>query len=98
NFFNDFNKMLKLIKPDFDEQFQTISPQEFENDVYRFKVFKKGTVHIWFKDLALLDRFNYICGQHFNWVPADEEIKRNKKAQEYVYEHFNDYMKTVKIG
>lgn len=98
NFFNDFNKMLKLIKPDFDEQFQTISPQEFENDVYRFKVFKKGTVHIWFKDIALLDRFNYICGQHFNWVPADEEIKRDKKAQEFVCEHFGDYMKTVEIS
>ena len=32
----------------------------------RFKMFRKGTVHIWFKDLETLNKINYVCGRSFN--------------------------------
>lgn len=61
---------------------------EFENNVIRFKFFKKGTLHIWFKDRTALARLNFLVGQNRNWLPTDEEIKQNKKAKDYVAKEF----------
>ncbi|EUJ44425.1 DUF4942 domain-containing protein [Paenilisteria rocourtiae] len=98
DYLDDLVKMFKLISPDFDETFQTNSSGEFENELLRFKMFNKGTIHIWFKDEALLDKFNVICGQHRNWIPSDDEIKRNKDARSFVDKEFKTYAKQLKIG
>lgn len=97
-FVDDLVKMFKLISPDFDDTFQTISTGEFENEILRFKMFGKGTVHIWVKDEVLLDRFNVLCGQHRNWIPSDEDIKNNKDAREFVEKEFKMYSKQLQIG
>lgn len=84
----DFNKVFAFIKPNFDKEFQALGVGEFENEVFRFKIFKKGTVHIWFKDLELLEQFNLICGQEKNWVPDHNEIRRNPEARKFVAKTF----------
>lgn len=99
NFMNDLTKMFKLLKPEADGEFKTLELGEFENELFRFKMFTKGTVHIWFKDLQLLEKFNVLCGQHFNWIPSDDEIKQSKQAQDFMQEHFSNYSNTLlKLG
>jgi len=89
-FIDDLIRALQLIDSDVSSDFETISNQEFENDTLRFKMFLKGTVHIWFKDLELLNKLNYLCGQHFNWIPSEDEQAEDKKAREFVAKEFGD--------
>ena len=96
DFTDDLNKVFKLIKPDFNEKFTTISTQEFENDMFRFKMFLNGNIHVWFKDLRALDKINYIAGQHFNWIPSEGEQKENEEARRWVAKEFGD-MGEVKL-
>lgn len=96
-FIDDLMKMFKLIQPDINSEMEVIKLGEFENEAIKLKMFSKGTVHFWFKDLDLLDRFNILCGQHFNWIPTDEEIKTDTKAKEFMNSEFKNYMKTLKL-
>ncbi|MBX0320314.1 DUF4942 domain-containing protein [Shouchella clausii] len=63
---------------------------EFENDILHLKIFKKGTIHVWFKDLDTLNKINYVCGRKFNWLPTDDELRNDPKAREYVAKEFGD--------
>lgn len=89
--------ILKAFEPlrEVDYDFKMIRSGEFENDVIRFKMFKKGTVHIWFKDLDSLNKINFICGRHFNWLPSEDDIKNDEKAREFVTKEFGDIMTDV---
>lgn len=40
----------------------------FENRHFRFKIFKKGTLHIDFKDLKVLEQINRIAAEGKNWI------------------------------
>lgn len=91
NFITDLMKMFKFLNPHFDEEFQTNATGDYENEILRFKMFKKGTIHLWFKDLDLLAQFNVYCGQQKNWIPTDEEIKKNKEADQFMSEEFPEY-------
>lgn len=96
-FIDDLVKVFKLIDSTINYEFTSVdSKQEFENELLRFKMFKNGNIHIWFKRLDLLKKLNYICGQHFNWIPSEDEQKSNKKAREFVAKKFGD-MGDVKI-
>lgn len=90
NFVEDLNKMFSILKPNLNTEFTTNGIGDFENELFRFKMFKKGTVHFWFKDDVLLNKFNFICGQEFNWLPTDEELKESKDAREFVMKEFGD--------
>lgn len=90
DFINDLIRALQLIDPDVSNEFNPIDNQEFENDSLRFKMFLKGTVHIWFKDLELLNKLNYLCGQHFNWIPSDAEQEESEQARKFVAKEFGD--------
>ncbi len=92
-FVMDLVKMFRLINKEIDDNFRTIKLGEFESDTFRFKMFKKGTVHFWVKDLDLLEKFNVICGQQFNWIPSDDEIKNNNEAKSFMNKQFNRYLK-----
>ena len=85
---DDIVKALQLIDPAVTNEFTAIEPGEFENEWLRFKMFRKGTVHVWFKDERLLARLNYICGKHFGWLPSDEEMRTDAKAREWVAREF----------
>lgn len=90
NFVEDLNKMFSILKPNLNTEFTTNGIGDFENELFRFKMFKKGTVHFWFKDDILLNKFNFICGQEFNWLPTDEELKDNEDAREFVMKEFGE--------
>ena len=68
----------------------------FENEWLRFKMFYNGNIHVWFNDLKLLDKLNYICGQHFAWIPSEGEQKENEEARRWVAKEFGD-IGTVKL-
>lgn len=98
NFLTDLTKMLQLLKPSVSSEFETVQLGEFENETIRFKMFKKGTVHFWIKDLELLEQFNVLCGKHYNWIPADEEIRESAEAKQFMQKEFKQYLKTLKIA
>lgn len=90
NFVEDLNKMFSILKPNINTEFITNNIGDFENDLFRFKIFKKGTIHFWFKDDILLNKFNFICGQEFNWLPTEEELKENEDARKFIMKEFGD--------
>lgn len=94
----DIVKAFQLIDSSVSGEFTAISPQEFENDLLRFKMFLNGNIHVWFKDLSLLSKLNYLCGRHFNWLPTDDEVKTNEKAREFVYKEFGDVSGVKLLG
>lgn len=57
---------------------------EDESHFFRVKVFKVGTVHLWWKDLGLLEQFNAKVCQYKNWLPGDfgKSYRRRDKATE----------------
>lgn len=69
-------------------EFERLGDGEFENNILRFKMFKKGTLHVWFKDTDTLDRINVVAGRHYNWLPTEEDIKTNPEAKEYMQKEF----------
>lgn len=42
--------------------------ESFESQFFRLKVFKKGTVHIDFKDMKILEQINRIVAKGKNWI------------------------------
>jgi len=90
DFVGDLVKALKLVDDSRDYEFKALSPQEFESEVLRFKMFYNGNIHVWFKDLRMLDKLNYVCGQHFNWIPSEGEQKESQEAREWVAKEFGD--------
>jgi hypothetical protein len=62
----------------------------FENNSYQgtgdyldITAYKKGTTHIVFKRLDLLDQFNLFVGKKKNWIPDPSELKTDKDKEEY---------------
>lgn len=98
HFLEDFSKMFTWFNPTFNTTFTNIDQYEFENDIFRFKIFLKGTIHIWFKDLFLLEQFNYTCGKAKNWLPTSDEIKNNKEAQLFIAKEFPHYEKIKQLN
>lgn len=80
-----------------DYEFVNVGKAEYENDILKFKMFAKGTIHVWFKDLDTLNKINYVAGKHFKWLPTDDELKTNKKAQEYVYKEYGNILTDVNL-
>lgn len=94
----DLIRMFQLIDPEVESEFQTVGIGEFENTTVKFKMFGKGTVHFWIKDLELLEKFNVLCGQQYNWIPQDEEIKNNPEAKQYMQKEFKQYLKIKQLN
>ena len=84
----DILKVFKLISSKEAGEWKQIGDYEFENNLIHFKQFKKGTCHVWFKDLELLDKLNFLVGQQKNWLPTEDEIKNNKEAQDFIKKEF----------
>src|SRR5690606_19572067 len=96
-FIIDLIKAFQLIDPTVSDKFTALSNNEFENDTLRSRMIKNGNIHVWFKDLALLSKLNYLCGSHFDWLPSEEELKTNPKAREYVVKEFGEDAMKVKL-
>src|SRR5690625_1102683 len=70
---DDIVKAFQLIDPSVDNKFEHIGNNSFENSLLRFRMFKNGNIIVWFTRLDLLEKLNYLCGQHFAWIPSDDE-------------------------
>lgn len=88
NFIDDIIKAFQLLDPSVKGEFTALNNQEFECDLLRFKMFKNGNIHVWFKNERLLNKLNYLCGSHFNWIPSEDEIRTDNKAREFVVKEF----------
>lgn len=88
NFIDDIIKAFQLLDPSVKGEFTALNNQEFECDILRFKMFKNGNIHVWFKNERLLNKLNYLCGSHFNWIPSEDEIRTDNKAREFVVKEF----------
>mgnify|MGYP000852884250 CR=1 FL=1 len=80
----DILKVFDLVSATSRGEWVQLGDYEFENNLIRFKYFKKETIHIWFKDLQALAKLNYIVGQSKNWLPTEEEVKTSKEAKEFI--------------
>ncbi|MEI2356072.1 DUF4942 domain-containing protein [Mesobacillus zeae] len=89
--------LLKAFEPfrNVNYDFEMIGKGEFKNEILRFKIFMKGTVHVWFNDLETLNKINYVCGRKFNWLPTDEEIRKEPKAREFIQKEFGNIVTDV---
>ena len=59
-------------------------------EYFDFQIFLKGTMHIWFTRLDLLDRFNLFVGQKKNWIPQHADKQTRRKVQKDVCQHFKE--------
>ena len=46
--------------------------RKLESTFFYIRVFKKGTAHLYFKDLNLLGKLNLFVGQQRGWLPKEE--------------------------
>src|SRR5690625_1216375 len=90
NWIEDIVKALQLIDPAVSGEFDALSDKEFENDTLRFRMFLNGNIHAWFKDERLLAKLNYLCGQHFAWIPSEGEQEEDEEARRWVAKEFGD--------
>lgn len=54
-------------------------PGTCESEFFLVRYFKKGTIHITFKDRELLARFNYKAAQAKNWLPPEDTYGKADK-------------------
>lgn len=47
--------------------------QAVESEFFKARIFKKGTVHLYFKDMKLLEQFNLIIGRKRAWLPKEDK-------------------------
>lgn len=77
--------------------------QDFDLDLryFRIKFYKKGTAHIWFKDLELLEKFNIFGSQRKNWLPPNygktkyEDMSQEEKEIVDSFQGAEEYSKVL---
>jgi len=45
--------------------------EKFESEFFKIRIFKKGSVHLWFKDVKLNEDFNKRVATHRKWIGSD---------------------------
>ncbi|WP_370791948.1 DUF4942 domain-containing protein [Bilophila wadsworthia] len=61
----------------------------FESTYFEMRCYKKGTLHMYFKDKGLWERFNLTAARGKNWLPDDVKARerearaRNRRADQY---------------
>ncbi|MGL5955380.1 MAG: DUF4942 domain-containing protein [Brevinema sp.] len=66
------------------------SGKKLESRFFTIKFYKKGTIHIEFKDLELLDLLNYIVCNSKNWLP---DIEKKQYQQKYKNKDIPNWVK-----
>lgn len=69
DYFGGSNESFSNIKSILELNLNSGNTRKIEFKYFYVSVFKKGTVHIEFKDQKLVDRFNIYACQHKNWLP-----------------------------
>src|SRR5699024_448149 len=86
----DIVQALQLIDSGISGQFDAVHNKECESEALRLRMFLNGNIHVWFQDLRLLAKLNYLCGSHFGWIPSDGEQKESEEARRWVAKEFGD--------
>ena len=92
DFMGELNKAFEVFTPV--TKCENIGISEYENNVMKFRIYRKGTVHVTFKDLETLDLINITAGRHFNWLPTEEDVKNDKEAADYMRKNFSGKLLT----
>lgn len=62
----------------------------YEGDYIKVQLFLKGTAHIWFSRVDLLDQLNTFVGRKRNWLPDESTSKTERtKYNKEVYQHYD---------
>lgn len=87
------------------ERFKEISsgdkPGKIESSYFFIQVYKKGTVHLTFKDESIRRRFNICAGKHKNWLPPTygkksySEMTEEEKLIVKEFEGKDSYIKNI---
>jgi len=92
----EYNKVSYVLKSHFEKLGNIYPGEKFKNTCesayFKIKFFKKGTVHLEFKDEKLWSLFNKTACAGKNWLPdnertAWEEEKRKRRQERYKREH-----------
>jgi hypothetical protein len=78
NTLSDYLKSLGRCPPN--RKYDNICASTF----FKIEFFKKGTLHLYFKDEAMLDQFNYRAAQGKDWLPdnyKERKVKKKKQKQ-----------------
>ena len=69
----------------------------YDSEFFKFKIFKKGTLHLEFKDKFLYEQFNIIACKGKNWLPdtyghstTQGKAKAHPKAKAYSFSENNN--------
>lgn len=89
SYISDLDKIIGLFAKV--DTYTSLGNNEYENSHIRFKLFQKGTIHVWFKNKDILDQINIVAGRYHKWLPSEEEEKTNKDAKEYMEREFSSY-------
>src|SRR5690625_26214 len=87
---DDIVKAFQLIDTRFNNEFEYIGNNSFENELLRFRMFLNGNIHVWFNDKQALNKLNYLCGSHFGWIPSEGEQEADEEARRWVAKEFGD--------
>lgn len=55
--------------------------EEFESTYFRIRMYKKGTIHLLFKDLEILKRFNFEAAKGKAWLPDDYKWRETQQRK-----------------
>lgn len=84
NYVQDLDKMAEIISPEKATLYEKSGLNTFENNFFKLKLYKKGTVHITFKNKNVLTQLNYMGAKNKNWLPTEEEMQTDNEAKEYM--------------
>lgn len=79
---------------------KTKNAKNVDTKYFTVTFFKKGTAHLVFKDMELLEKFNLFAGQRKGWLPPNYGKKRYKdmtKAEQHVVDSFQGREQYEKI-
>lgn len=79
---------------------ETQNTKNIDTKYFIVSLYKKGTAHLVFKDMELLEKFNLFASQHKGWLPPSYGKKRYKdmsKAEQRVVDSFQGREQYEKI-
>ncbi len=100
NYFDDCSHYTSIAAA-LQQAFDRGESRNINSTYFKITVYKKGTIHLVFKDLDILRRFNITACKHKNWLPHDYGQKvydaMDKEAQEVInnFEGKQNYNKNI---
>lgn len=95
---NEFDSLVDTVNNIIQDKQRGVDGCNYESSFFKdIKIYKKGTIHLTFKDDDLLRRFNIICGKEKNWLPNDYGHKAYSDMQDIEKELVKEYEDSVSV-